>query len=205
MESPERAAVQRALDGLRPYLAAFVEQTLASEQIGTNAISSRRVYGRSDIYALLKTIKENWDTVFRSRLPSHVRSYVYELLDIRNRWAHQEAFSPEDAERALDTVRQIARSIGAERVAARATGAKSRTQVKDSIVPKRRRTGLNQRDMMRRLFDKWGDQPERLIAEYAAAERRGEVSRKSNKRGVSPEDYAGKLLADNKIKGWLKD
>jgi hypothetical protein len=58
---------------------------------------------------------------------------------------------------------------------------------------------------MRDLFTKWGDDTERLVAEYAAAERRGEVRRKRNTHDVSPEDYARALLADAQNKGWLTD
>src|SRR4051812_10579975 len=97
MDSPERVEVQRGLDQLRPYLAAFVEQALGSSQPTQTPGKTRTSLGRSDVYALLKIIKEEWAPFFRSRLPTVARSYVFELLDIRNRWAHQEAFSREDA------------------------------------------------------------------------------------------------------------
>jgi hypothetical protein len=57
---------------------------------------------------------------------------------------------------------------------------------------------------MRELFRMCGNDEERLIAEYAAAERRGDVPRKSNSHGISPEDYARALLSDARKKGWLK-
>ncbi|MBI9050019.1 MAG: hypothetical protein JEZ00_11400 [Anaerolineaceae bacterium] len=62
---------------------------------------------------------------------------------------------------------------------------------------------MNQRDKMRELFSRFGNQPEILIREYAAAERRGEVKRKNNLNGMPPEDYAYYLLADARNKGWL--
>ncbi len=62
---------------------------------------------------------------------------------------------------------------------------------------------LSQRDMMRELYRRAGGDEERAVVAYAAAERRGEVERRSNSRHISPEDYARRLLADGLAKGWL--
>jgi hypothetical protein len=56
---------------------------------------------------------------------------------------------------------------------------------------------------MRRIYAQYGRDEERVIREYAAAERRGEVARKSNAYDVLPEEYARRLLADGLAKGWL--
>ncbi len=204
MDSAERIAVQKGLDQLRPYLAAFVEQALGSPQGGQTSSKSRDLRSRSDVYALLKVIKEQWQPVFRSLLPTAARSYVFELLDIRNRWAHQEPFSPEDAGRALDTIQQMARVIAAPLVPRDRPRPNSQVVTGETRVTGTGRRKVSQRDMMRDLFAKWSDSPERLLTEYAAAERRGEVSRKNNKSQLSPEEYARALLADGQIKGWLK-
>jgi len=44
---------------------------------------------------------------------------------------------------------------------------------------------------------------ERVVREYAAAERRGEVKRNSNDHNISAEDYARALWRDGIRKGWI--
>ena len=46
---------------------------------------------------------------------------------------------------------------------------------------------MNQRDMMRQLISKHGRKPDVVCREYAKAEQRGDVERKSDKCSVSPE------------------
>ncbi len=60
-----------------------------------------------------------------------------------------------------------------------------------------------QRDVMRRVFHECRGDEERVIASYAAAERRGDVRRTSNEHNYSPEQYARALLMDGLAKGWL--
>ena len=62
---------------------------------------------------------------------------------------------------------------------------------------------MNQRDMMRALYRRFGDDEERLVAEYAAAEIRGDVARTSNTRGYSAKQYARALYQDGNRKGWI--
>ena len=45
-----------------------------------------------------------WNEVFRNTLGHAERSLVSELRDVRNSWAHQQAFSSDDAYRALDSI-----------------------------------------------------------------------------------------------------
>jgi len=42
-----------------------------------------------------------------------------------------------------------------------------------------------------------------IVKEYAEAEKNGIVSRKSNARNITPEDYAERLFLDGIAKGWL--
>jgi hypothetical protein len=44
----------------------------------------------------------------------------------------------------------------------------------------------------------------KVVAAYAAAERRGAVQRASNVRDIDPEEYARRLYADGVAKGWLR-
>lgn len=62
---------------------------------------------------------------------------------------------------------------------------------------------IGQRDMMRRLVVKCGRSEEAVCREYASAEIRGEVSRKKNGSGLTPEEYARALWRDGERKGWL--
>jgi hypothetical protein len=55
-----------------------------------------------DVAALLKLMWEGWNEVFGRTLGRAERSLVQELRDWRNKWAHQEPFSSDDADRALD-------------------------------------------------------------------------------------------------------
>jgi DNA-binding transcriptional MocR family regulator len=57
---------------------------------------------------------------------------------------------------------------------------------------------------MRRLLQRYGRNREQVIQAYANAERRGEVRRKNNTHGLSPETYAAALFADGLRKGWFR-
>lgn len=61
---------------------------------------------------------------------------------------------------------------------------------------------MTQQQMMIRLFWEHRDE-DAVIQAYANAERRGEVSRRSNVNGTSPEEYARRLWYDGVAKGWL--
>jgi hypothetical protein len=196
MESNERAAVRRGLDALKPYLAAFVAQWSAK----------RRVAPDSDIAGLLKTILDQWDESFRSHLPRAARSYVHELLDIRNRWAHEEEFSSVEVNRALDTMRQLAAAMGVPETSELrrtfAAGSEPKKNVSNRVAREAQKWS-GQRAIMRELYARWKNDSNRMVREYANAEREGCVQRKANKSGLSPEEYARALLADGEKKGWL--
>ena len=56
---------------------------------------------------------ETWNDVFRKTLGPAERSLVSELRDHRNKWAHQEAFSSDDAYRALDSAGRLLTAVSA--------------------------------------------------------------------------------------------
>ena len=66
-----------------------------------------------DVAALLKLMWETWNDVFRNVLGPAERGFVGELRGHRNRWAHQESFSSDDAYRALDSVGRLLASVSA--------------------------------------------------------------------------------------------
>src|SRR5712692_11910534 len=66
-----------------------------------------------DTQALLLVMWDQWNVVFRNVLGQAERSLVSELRDVRNKWAHQEPFSTDDAYRALDSVQRLLNSVSA--------------------------------------------------------------------------------------------
>ena len=54
-----------------------------------------------------------WNEVFRHALGPSERSLVQELRNHRNRWAHQEAFTGDDAYRVLDSVHRLLLAVSA--------------------------------------------------------------------------------------------
>jgi hypothetical protein len=56
---------------------------------------------------------------------------------------------------------------------------------------------------MRALYRRLGGDHDRVIADYAAAERSGDVTRASDVRNLEPEDYAHRLYRDGVTRGWL--
>jgi len=71
-----------------------------------------------DTQALLLVMWDQWNVVFRNVLGQAERSLVGELRDVRNKWAHQEPFSTDDAYRALDTVERMLQEVSAGEQAA---------------------------------------------------------------------------------------
>lgn len=66
-----------------------------------------------DQQGLLKTMMAFWKDAFATVLGHPERSYVSELLDVRNKLSHNETFTYDDAERALDSMRRLMEAISA--------------------------------------------------------------------------------------------
>ena len=66
-----------------------------------------------DVAALLKIMRATWKDVFSNILGHSERSFVSELLEHRNQWAHQSQFSSDDAHRVLDTATRLLTSVSA--------------------------------------------------------------------------------------------
>ena len=66
-----------------------------------------------DQAALFNTMDRFWAEAFKTVLGRAERSLVNELGDIRNKLSHNENFSYDDAERALDTMRRLMEAISA--------------------------------------------------------------------------------------------
>ena len=66
-----------------------------------------------DVAALLKLMWETWNDVFRTVLGRAERSLVNEIRDQRNKWAHQDSFSSDDADRTLDSIARLLTAVSA--------------------------------------------------------------------------------------------
>lgn len=60
-----------------------------------------------DPQALLVVMWDQWNLVFKNTLGPAERSLVSELRDVRNKWAHQQTFTTDDAYRALDSIQRL--------------------------------------------------------------------------------------------------
>ena len=117
--------VGKALELLKGGLGPFAEREIKAA-IATNSLSMQKVrgfvddpilanksIGEWDSAALLKLMWETRDEVFRKTLGFADRTLVSEIRDWRNKWAHQEPFSSDDAYRALDSVGRLLTSVSA--------------------------------------------------------------------------------------------
>ncbi len=129
MAITNRDRVGKALEILGNGLASFVERELKSV-LGDkwqDALTEGRAKppgGKkaaqpklSDPHVLLGAMWNQWNNVFNRTLGSAERSLVSELRDIRNRWAHNEAFTGNDAYRALDSVGRLLAAVSAPQAA----------------------------------------------------------------------------------------
>ena len=117
--------VAKALELLKAGLAPFVEREIqAAVKAGTvnmetvrryseDPILSKKPVGEWDVAGLLKLMWETWNEAFRKILGHAERSLVSEIRNHRNNWAHQNAFSSDDADRALDSIQRLLTSVSA--------------------------------------------------------------------------------------------
>jgi predicted AAA+ superfamily ATPase len=116
--------VGKSLEMLRAGLQPFVERELKATH-GDNwaaevkeILSDTRLGGAQsdsleDVAVLLVLMDRSWGGVFRRILGKAERSLVNELLEVRHLWAHQKAFSSDDAYRALDSVSRLLAAVSA--------------------------------------------------------------------------------------------
>ena len=121
--------VGKALEALKAGLGPFVEREMhdavKTRRVGAGALRSfvddprigTRPVTEWDVAALLKLMWETWNEVFRNILGAAERGFVGELRGHRNRWAHQEPFSSDDAYRAIDTANRLLTAISAPQAA----------------------------------------------------------------------------------------
>ncbi len=120
--------VGKTLELLKTGLGPFVEREFKAK-FGENwasevkeVLTDTRLGGRkkdslNDVAALLVMMDRKWGDVFRRILGKAERSLVNELLDIRNKWAHQETFSSDDTYRSLDSASRLLAAVSAPEAA----------------------------------------------------------------------------------------
>ncbi len=125
MAQSNRERVGRALEILNGGLKPFVERELQAvygerwmQEVAPSLREHQVVAGRNgelavDTQVLLIVMWDQWFQVFKNVLGHAERSLVSELRETRNKWAHQEAFSTDDAYRALDSVQRLLSAVSA--------------------------------------------------------------------------------------------
>jgi predicted AAA+ superfamily ATPase len=116
--------VGKAMELLKQGLGPYVEREFKSTYKDHAAAEAKRFMSDDrpnakkpitdwDAGALLKLMWESWNDVFRLTLGHTERSLVSELRDHRNKWAHQESFSSDDAYRVLDSAGRLLTAVSA--------------------------------------------------------------------------------------------
>src|SRR2546425_458315 len=126
MATTNHERVGKALELLKDGIAPFVEREMKAqhaqlwfEQAKASVSESQAgLFGtkdkpRWDVAAMLAVVWNQWSVVFRKTLGQAERTLVSELRDVRNRWAHQNPFSTDDAYRALDSATRLLTSVSA--------------------------------------------------------------------------------------------
>lgn len=116
--------IGKAMELLRAGLAPFVEREFQNQHKGKPEAAAREYFSNDrvvgdkpiaewDVAALLRLMWESWNVVFNKTLGRAERSLVQELRDCRNKWAHQEPFSSDDTDRALDSMARLLTAVSA--------------------------------------------------------------------------------------------
>ena len=105
-------------EALAPFVTKRLESALTGHWQVRVAEKLRLQAGRSgdiawDQAALLNAMDRFWMDAFKNVLGRAERSIVNELVAVRNKLSHNESFTYDDAERALDSMRRLMEAIGA--------------------------------------------------------------------------------------------
>ncbi|AWJ94807.1 DUF499 domain-containing protein (plasmid) [Azospirillum baldaniorum] len=122
MTNQDRLA--KALDLLKAGLGPFVEREIeaalkrniqvpAVRAFADDPLARNRPITQWDAALLLKLMWEAWNEVFRNTLGPAERGLVGEIRGHRNKWAHQEPFSGDDTDRALDSIARLLTAVSA--------------------------------------------------------------------------------------------
>ncbi len=117
MSNTER--VGKALDLLRSGMRLKCEQTWKGfygdgwlQLVNSRLRNQAHTPDPNDIQFLFNAMKATWTELFGHGFGPSVRSLVFELSDVRNKWAHQGAFTSDDVLRALDSMERLLDEFG---------------------------------------------------------------------------------------------
>src|SRR6266705_5855748 len=118
--------VGKAMEYLKQGLQPFVEREMKAQHAqrwfeearDSVSDSQANLFGTEkqpkwDVASILSVMWNQWNVVFKKTLGQAERTLVSELRDVRNRWAHQEPFSGDDADRALDSAERLLTAVSA--------------------------------------------------------------------------------------------
>jgi predicted AAA+ superfamily ATPase len=122
MATSNRDRVGRGMDLLAEGLAPYVDEIMAATAPGRDwpallaARESARqgrtaTYSKTDAAVLLRVLA--FEEPFKRRLSKGERAMATELGEVRNKWAHQDPFNPDDTYRALDSMERLLTAAGA--------------------------------------------------------------------------------------------
>jgi predicted AAA+ superfamily ATPase len=127
MAKSTRQYVFEGMELLPQALIPFVEKRLETSLTGhwqvqvLEKLPGLKPNGKGEIAwdqaALLNAMDRFWMDAFKAVLGRAERSIVNELVDVRNKLSHNETFTYDDAERALDSMRRLMEAISAGEIA----------------------------------------------------------------------------------------
>lgn len=111
--------------GLGPFVEREISQSIKSGNLSQahiqsfvdDPIASKKAIADWDASLLIKIMCDTWNDVFKRTLGFSERSLVSEIRDWRNKWAHQEEFSNDDTDRALDSIERLLSAVSATKQA----------------------------------------------------------------------------------------
>jgi predicted AAA+ superfamily ATPase len=115
-------AMELLKDGLVPFVerelkAQYAQQWIEEAKTSVSDTQAKLFITQDqpqwDIASILSVIWNKWELVFRKTLGRAERSIVSELREVRNKWAHQNPFSGDDADRALDSAERLLSAVSA--------------------------------------------------------------------------------------------
>lgn len=114
-------ALELLQQGLKPFVAQEMNAVYkgewheaARQHVNANSIQeTSKGKPDYDVLGLLNIMWQEWHDVFGRTLGTVERSWVAELKEVRHNWAHNEAFSTDDAQRALDTIERMLKAVSA--------------------------------------------------------------------------------------------
>jgi predicted AAA+ superfamily ATPase len=125
MATTNQERVGKGMELLRVGLAPYVDREIRSalnartvnmdvvRRLAEDPMLGNKPIAQWDVAGLLKLMSGIWNDVFRNTLGFSERSLVSELRDVRNKWAHQNPFSSDDTDRALDSMNRLLAAISA--------------------------------------------------------------------------------------------